>query len=162
MCRNQYHAATAIACLVAISSCVPAAQGQADQAPATLPAPTLTPTKAALTIDTAIVWALEHNPEIAAVRLRHGIAAAGVVIARTYPFNPVFETEVRHNGGPASAGITNRVTPTFLILLELELRHQGLYRRQGACATLSRTDWEIAYQELLLAGRVMGAFNTVL
>jgi cobalt-zinc-cadmium efflux system outer membrane protein len=113
-------------------------------------------------MDSAIVWALERNPEIAAIRQRHGIAAAGVVIARAYPFNPVFESETRHNGGPASAGISNRVTPTIVILQELEVRHQGTYRRQGALATLSRTDWEIAYQELLLAGRVMSAFNTVL
>src|SRR5262249_400444 len=48
------------------------------------------------------------------------------------------------------------------LLLELEIRHQGRYRRQGAAAALSRTDWEIAFQEAGIAVRVIRAFNSLL
>jgi cobalt-zinc-cadmium efflux system outer membrane protein len=115
-----------------------------------------------LSLDAAVQWALEHNPELAAIRQQHGIAAAGVVIARTYPFNPAWEQRVQGAGGPANAGITNRVPNGTLVLLELEIRGQGRYRRQGAAATLSRTDWDIATQELNLAVRVSRAFYTLL
>jgi outer membrane protein TolC len=90
------------------------------------------------------------------------MARAAVVIAHTYPFNPAWEAEIRATNGPISAGITNRVSQIYKVLLELELRRQGVYRRQGSHAALSRTQWEIAYQELLLAGRVMSTFNAVL
>src|SRR5947209_2245290 len=56
------------------------------------PAPVRVPT---LTLDEAVRYALENNPELAAARQQRGIAAAGVVIARTYPFNPVWEEKVR-------------------------------------------------------------------
>src|ERR1700730_6987249 len=38
-----------------------------------------------LTLSEAVSFALEHNPELAAIRQQRGVAAAGVVIARTYP-----------------------------------------------------------------------------
>jgi cobalt-zinc-cadmium efflux system outer membrane protein len=109
-----------------------------------------------------VAWALENNPELAALRRQHGIAAATVVIARTYPFNPVLDAKARGVNGPISAGITNRVSQEYKLLLELEVRGQGTHRRQAAAAALSRTDWEIASQELALAVRVMRAFDSVL
>ena len=47
--------------------------------------PTLLPPEPppALSLEAAIRWALEYNPELAALRQQHGIAAAAVVIART-------------------------------------------------------------------------------
>jgi outer membrane protein TolC len=133
------------------------------QKPELLPPPSQPPsTHPVLTLDAAVAWALQRNPELAAIRERHGIAAAAVVIARTYPFNPVLESELRGAEGPRSAGITDRFPEIYKVLLEFELRGQGGYRRQGAYAGLSRTDWEIAYQELLLTGHVIVAFDTVL
>jgi cobalt-zinc-cadmium efflux system outer membrane protein len=132
----------------------------ARAAPATAPAGNVLPPRLAL--GTAVQWALEHNPELAAVRQQHGIAAAGVVIARTYPFNPSWEQRVRAASGPESAGISNAVPIEGLVLLELEVRGQGRYRRQQAGAALSRTDWEIATQEVNLAVRVARAFYTLL
>ena len=117
---------------------------------------------ARLTLGAAVLWALEHNPELAALRQQRGVAAGGVVIARTYPFNPVWEQRVQYDNGPAEAGILNRVANGTLVLLELEVRGQGEYRRQGAAATLSRTDWEIATQELTFAVRAARAFDTLL
>jgi cobalt-zinc-cadmium efflux system outer membrane protein len=85
-----------------------------------------------------------------------------VVIARTYPFNPVWEDRLQQNSGPFSAGITNQVNVEQLLLFEVEVRGQGRYRRQGAAATMSRTEWETAAQEQALAVRVTRAFHNVL
>src|SRR6516225_9540204 len=43
-----------------------------------------------LPMDAAVRWALQNNPELASIRQQHGLAAAAVVIARTYPFNPTW------------------------------------------------------------------------
>jgi cobalt-zinc-cadmium efflux system outer membrane protein len=115
-----------------------------------------------LTLDAAVSWGLANNPELAAIRQQHGIAAAALVIARTYPFNPTYEAKVRHSAGPVSAGITNRVTNEHTILLELEVRGQSKYRRQEARATLSRTDNEIIGQEVSHALAIVRAFDTVI
>jgi outer membrane protein TolC len=130
------------------------APSAAPEEPAVLPA--------SLSLDAAIQWALEHNPSLAAIREQHGIAAAAVMIAQTYPFNPMWEGRVRWTSSPANAGTTNVVPVEHAILLEWELRHQGQYRREGAAHALSRTDYEIAFQELSVAGRVMHAFDTAL
>jgi cobalt-zinc-cadmium efflux system outer membrane protein len=46
--------------------------------------------------------------------------------------------------------------------IPIELHGQGRYRMQAASAALSRTDWEIALQEEMLALRVIRAFDAVL
>jgi cobalt-zinc-cadmium efflux system outer membrane protein len=120
------------------------------------------PLETTLTVDGAMRLALENNPELASVRQQHGIAAAGVVIARTYPFNPIWEGKVRATNGPVSAGITNRVSNEHKFLMDVEIHGQRGYRRQGANAALARTDWEIAAQEVTVAIQVARAFNTVL
>ncbi len=140
----------ALGCLALLAAPVTADPETTEQAPPTL------------TEEAAIVWALERNPELAALRTQRGIAAGAVVIAETYPFNPIWEGRVQANSGPASAGITNLVANEHLLLLELELRGQGTYRREGAYAAQSRTDWEIAHQEILLSIRVIRAFEGVL
>jgi outer membrane protein TolC len=123
--------------------------------------PAVEETPGALSADAAIRWALEHNPEIAALRQQRGIAAAGIVIARTYPFNPVWDGTVNGASGPESAGVTNVVPITSKLTLEWELRGQRRIREQGAVATLTRTEWEVAGQELTLAVRVLRAFDNV-
>jgi cobalt-zinc-cadmium efflux system outer membrane protein len=115
-----------------------------------------------LTREAAVRWGLQNNPELAAQRQQHGISAAAVIIAETYPFNPIWEAKVRAANGPESAGITNRVSNEHKILLDVEVRHQGQYRRRAAGAVLTRTDWEIALQELSLTVRVLRAFDTVI
>jgi cobalt-zinc-cadmium efflux system outer membrane protein len=125
-----------------------------DPPPAPPPPPTLTACD-------AIRFALERNPELAAARLQHGIAAAGAVIARAYPFNPVWEGRGRAAFGPPSAAVDNPFTTENTLLFEVELRGQGRYRRSAAAAALSRTDWEIAARELDVSIRVVRAFDTV-
>src|SRR5262249_16110858 len=94
------------------------------------PAPDSVPS--VLTLGAAVLWALEPNPELAALRQQHGIAAAAVVIAQTYPFNPVWEGKIRSVSAPITSGVTNRVSNEHKFLIDLEIRGQGKYRRQGA------------------------------
>ncbi len=112
--------------------------------------------------DAAVQWALINNPELAAIRQQRGIAAARVVTADTYPFNPVWEGKVRGVGGPASAGITNRVDNEHAVVLETELHGQRGIRREGASAGVSRAESEIAQAESRIALRVIRAFDAVL
>jgi outer membrane protein TolC len=112
-----------------------------------------------LTVEKAVAWALLHNPDLAVTRKQRGIAEANVVIARTYPFNPVWQPTVMGIGGPADAGITNRVFVQNVLQLELELHGQGKIRRAAADAGLSRTEWEIGAQELAIGVRAIRAFN---
>ena len=113
-----------------------------------------------LDLDAAVSWRWRYNPEIAVQRQQRGIAAAKVLIANAYPFNPVMENRIQGAAGPASAGITNSVPLEHLILWEMEVRGQGKLRRQSAAAGLSRTDWEIVREEQLLIARVLAAFST--
>jgi cobalt-zinc-cadmium efflux system outer membrane protein len=117
---------------------------------------------AVLTVEAAVQYALENNPALAAQRQARGIAAARVVIAETYPYNPLLENRIQGAEGPKSAGITNRTPLEHLIVWPLEWRHQGQYRREVAAAALSRTDWEVAYQEQALAVQVIRAYATLL
>jgi len=136
-------------------------QAEAIKVPPTPQPPGAPPQERALSLGAAIAWALENNPELRAIRQERGIAEAGVVIGNTYPFNPTWEDKTQQSSGPRSATITNEVATEHLVILELELRGQGRYRRQGAAATLTRTEWEIATQEHALAVHVIRAFQNV-
>ena len=114
-----------------------------------------------LTIDGAIRLALQQNPGIVALRQDHGVAAAGVMIARAYPFNPLWEGRFRY-AWPVSEGAFNQEPVENTVTLELEVRGQGAIRRAQARAALTRTDWEIADKEATLAVRVVRAFDTVI
>jgi outer membrane protein TolC len=145
-----------------------AAPAAADPAPpAAPPAPDVAPVAAptaprVFTRQAAVLWTLQNNPELMALRQQHGIAAAAIVIAETYPFNPVWESRVRYATGPESAAVTNVVPTENSVMLEVECRGQGGYRRQEASAALARTDWDIANQELTFAVRAVRAFNAIL
>src|ERR1700740_1750339 len=109
---NQPRSAFGIGCLFAACTA-------AEPAPPAFLPPPLPP----LTLDAAVRMALERNPEIAAVRQAHGIAAAGVVVPRAYPFNPVWEGRARY-AWPVSEGATNAYPVESTVLLELEVRGQ--------------------------------------
>ena len=115
-----------------------------------------------LTLDAAVRMALLQNPEIIAARQDHGIAAAAVMVARAYPFNPVWESRARYAFGSEIAGIFNHEPVENTVLLEVEIRGQGKYRKAAATAALSRTDWDVANQETALAVRVVRAFDGVI
>ncbi len=115
-----------------------------------------------LSMQTALQYALANNPGLAAQRRQRGIAAARLVIADTYPFNPSLEMRVQHASGPEAAGVTNNVPVESLLLFEVEVRGQKQLRKEGAVAALSRTEWEIAAQEQTLAVQVIRAYGNLL
>jgi cobalt-zinc-cadmium efflux system outer membrane protein len=122
----------------------------------------MNPAPQPLTLGEAVAWGLQNNPELAAFRQQRGVATAAVVIARTYPYNPQAVTRLTGVTGPESAGITNVLAMQYSVMFQIELHGQAAYRRQVACAALSRTDWEIASLEVALAVRVAKAFQGVL
>lgn len=126
------------------------------------PVPAVPQPSLVLSLNDALRWAIEHNPALATVRKQRGIAAAGIIIANTYPFNPIFQHFVWGANGPSAAGVTNHVFNEHTMRLDVELFHQGRYRRAQAAATLSRTEWDIATQELLVGIQVVRAYYVVL
>jgi cobalt-zinc-cadmium efflux system outer membrane protein len=115
-----------------------------------------------LTREAAVAYALEHNPQLAVVREQRGLAAAGVVLARVYSYNPILNSVVLGVNGPAESGVTNHVFNEHSVTLQLELFGQGKHRRAAADAAVTRTEWEIAAQELGTATSVVRAYDTVL
>lgn len=115
-----------------------------------------------LTLDAAVQWTLLHNPELAAIRQQHGIATAGVVIARTYPHNPVAQSTILGVKGSDPAVDLLPVASQHQVTLAVEIRGQRFFRKQAAFAALTRTDWEIATQELTFAINTIRAFDSLL
>lgn len=104
-------------------------------------------------------FALENNPSLQAVREQWGFAQGGLVIAKTYPYNPVAQAHLTRASGP---GVTNPLAQTYTVTLDVELRGQRRFRQQAAYAAITRTDWDIVTQELLVAVAANRAFNTLL
>jgi outer membrane protein TolC len=146
--------ALALASWLGLALCVLSVRAQPEGC---LPPPT-----PALTLSTAVNWALQHNPALQTFRRNRGIAQAAVQIARQYPFNPIVQDYTWYAQGPAEAGVINPIFNEHTMRLDLELRRQGRYRRAMARAALTRTEWEIAAQELLTSILVTRAFNTLL
>ena len=119
------------------------------------------PNHRVLKLDESVRYALENNPQLMALRQQRGIAAAGVVIAKTYPFNPVYQGTFQDAHGPVGS-VENPFPQQHQVTLEVELFHQRNYRQQAACAALSRTDWEVASQELTFAINAVRAFDAVI
>jgi outer membrane protein, heavy metal efflux system len=133
--------------------------GLLQAAPPAGPATGLPEPPQAVTLEGAVALSLQQNPELAALRQQHGIAAAAVVIARTYPFNPVAQSGVFAVKGAPDLKPTKQ---QHQLTLEVELRGQRGYRKQAAFAALSRTDWEIASQEVTFAVNTIRAFDNLL
>jgi outer membrane protein TolC len=115
----------------------------------------------ALTLDATVQYALQNNPQLAALRQQHGIASAGVVIAKTYPFNPIYQGTLLRAKNAASP-VENSFTNAHQITLEVQLFQQQRFRQEQAFAALTRTDWEIAAQELLFSINAIRAFDNLL
>ncbi|MER3415467.1 MAG: hypothetical protein C4297_04540 [Gemmataceae bacterium] len=154
------------------SSGVVQASGTATQTPPTSPSGTAvkgvapgpaTPPAAGeprtFTPAEAVRFALENNPSLQAIREQRGFAQGGLVIAKTYPYNPVSQFTFFAATGE---GVTNTLTQAHKITMDIEVRGQRHFRQQAAYAALTRTEWDIAAQELLVAVAANRAYNTVL
>jgi outer membrane protein TolC len=107
----------------------------------------------------AVRFALQNNPMLQAVREQRGFAQGALVIARTYPYNPITQFNFL---GATGDGVTNAFVQAHKVTLDVELFGQRRFRQQAAFATLTRTEWDIATQELVVAIAANRAFNTVL
>src|SRR5215831_14237227 len=93
-----------------------------------------------LSLAQAVQITLEVNPELASLRQQRGLAAAGVVIARTYPHNPVTQSTVFGVTGPSDAGISNFVVNQHKVTLDVEVRGQRGFREHFAFAAPGTTE----------------------
>ena len=116
----------------------------------------------AMSADAAVRFALENNPSLAVARQQRGLAAAGVVLARVYPYNPVASAQFRGVNGPAESGVTNHFSNQVTVQLDVEIRGQWRERRAAAEAGVTRTEWEIADQEVATAVATYRAYASVL
>lgn len=107
----------------------------------------------------AVRFALENNPALQAIREQRGFAQGAVVMARTYQYNPISQFNFFGATGP---GIDNSLTQAHKITLDIELFGQRGFRKRAASALVTRTEWDIATQELLIAVAANRAYNTVL
>ncbi len=112
-----------------------------------------------LSLDASVQYALANNPQLMALRQQHGIAAAGVVIAKTYPFNPIYQGSFQDAKGQS---VTNPLLQQHQVTLEVEVLHQQRYRKEAAYAALNRTDWEISAQELTFAINAIRTFDALI
>ncbi|MBL8792345.1 MAG: TolC family protein, partial [Planctomycetia bacterium] len=110
----------------------------------------------------AVRLALVESPELTVVRQRREIAQAGIVLARLYPHNPMLSLTPRACAGPQTAGIIEPFTIETSLTLEIDRKEQRRLRRQVAQCALSRTEWEVAAEELAVVGKALRAFNTTL
>ena len=117
------------------------------------------PVTTELSREAAVHQALQQNPALATIRKQCGYAETALIVARTYPYNPVYTGYAAYNSGQ---DVNNRVYLEHYVSLELELRGQRKIRKAVAAATVSRIDWEIAQQEIALSIAVIRAYNTVL
>jgi cobalt-zinc-cadmium efflux system outer membrane protein len=106
----------------------------------------------------ALRFALQNNPLLQVVRQQRGFAQGTVVIARTYPYNPIGQFQTF---GAFGKDVTNNTPQVDKITLDVELCGQRQFRKQAAYAALSRTEWEIAAQEVATSVATIRAFNTV-
>ncbi len=126
------------------------------------PGPVTPPASPALSLAGAVRFALVNNPQLTSVRQQRGVAAGAVTIARTYPFNPLFQALLMGVSAPRSEGVTNHFFQEYLVRQEIELFGQIWHRKRIAAATVSRTEWEIAAQELNVAIASIRAYNSIL
>jgi cobalt-zinc-cadmium efflux system outer membrane protein len=125
-------------------------------------APPSEPLPAVLTRDAVVRYALEHNPQLAVVRQARNQASAGVVLARIFPYNPTYQSIELGVNGPAAAGVTNHVFTEHYVVQQIELFGQWKLRKAAAAATVTRTDWEIAAQEVATAIAAVRLYNIIL
>ena len=140
---------------LAAAGIAPAAAAADGPPPAPAAAsPAAPPPVTVLSAGDAVRYAIEHNPDLVTARAQRGIAAAGVTIADTYPFNPVLNSLVLYDHGP---DVRNPVFNEHYVRVDVECRGQGRHRRAAAAAALTRAEWDVANQELTLSVRVARA-----
>ncbi len=114
-----------------------------------------------LTLNDAIDWALQRNPDLAVKRRDLGIASAQIVTASYYPFNPTAQVDLQAvNDRDKTA--PNRVKQVYGLTQEIELGGQGDFRRAQAQSGWSRSTWEVRQQEVALTVLVARRYQALI
>ena len=116
---------------------------------------------AALSLEDAINWSLERNPDLAAVRAGEAVAQAALHVAETYPWNPQFQTQVApysrdRNGNDGAIAQQHVLVQTF------ELGGQRRFRVGAAAANWAQVNGTIRQAELTTAAQTARLFFATL
>ena len=110
-----------------------------------------------LSLEDAIATALEFNPDLVTMRAGEPVAHAAYHVAKTYPFNPQFQTQILpytrdRNGNEASVDQQYAIVQTF------ELAHQKRFRTAAAAAGWQQTSNSIRAEELASIAQTTRSF----
>jgi outer membrane protein TolC len=125
------------------------------------PIDAMTKAKRGLSLEEAVDQALANNPDLLTQRAAEGVSRAKLGVARTYPFNPVLNYDVR----PATrerTGETGSTLTMVAVTQEVELAHQRRYRRWAGSADLSNVSWTVRHAELVAMAQAERLFFTAL
>jgi cobalt-zinc-cadmium efflux system outer membrane protein len=114
-----------------------------------------------LTLEAAIQIALERNPDLIAIRTSEPVARATHRVAKTYPFNPQFQTQVLPYTRDR-AGDDAPVSQQHVIVQTFELAHQRRFRTGAAAAGWERVRGNIRAAELTSAAQTERFFFAIL
>src|SRR5262245_14347863 len=81
--------------------------------------PNEAPTPPVMSREMAVRFALANNPQLTVARTQRGLARAGVVLARTYPYNPIYQGVIL---GANGEDVTNHVFNEHYFTVQIELR----------------------------------------
>jgi len=116
---------------------------------------------ASLTLKAAIQTALKRNPDLLAIRSGEPVAHAAYHVAKTYPFNPQFQTQVLPYTRDRS-GNDAPVSQQHVIVQTFELAGQSRFRTEAAAANWEQVRHTIQQAELLTIAQVERLYFTTL
>ena len=110
-----------------------------------------------LTLEVAIQTALARNPDLVVIRSSEPVAHTACHVAKTYPFNPQFQTQVLpytrdRNGNDAPVSQQHVIVQTF------ELGGQQRFRVGAASANWAQVIGTIRQAELMNAAQTTRLF----
>ncbi len=114
-----------------------------------------------LTLDSAVAISLERNPDLVVVRSGEPVAHAAYHVAKTYPFNPQFQTQVLpytrdRQGNDAPVSQQHVLVQTF------ELGGQSQFRTGAAAATWEQVRHTIQQAEVFTIAQTERLYFTAL
>jgi len=110
----------------------------------------------ALTIELAVATALEHNPDLLAIRQEVEVARGRQVRSQLFNrFNPSLRGRVWNRNNPGSG---NERDSQVMLKQEVEMAGQRGLRRKEAARNVTRVEAQVKDRERLITGQVKRAF----
>jgi len=112
-----------------------------------------------MNLEDAILLSLKQNPNLVAVRASEPVAHAAFHVAKVYPFNPQFQTQVLPYSRDRN-GNDGVVSQQHVIVQTFELGGQRQFRRRAAAANWRQVSNTILQAELTTTAQTMRLFYT--